>query len=51
MDHRREVEMLKVQIEKLVGEKDRVQKEADIINNKYKQSRIDNEDLKEVSCI
>lgn len=47
-DHKREIEFLKKEIEKLGGEKDKVKKEFELVVGKFKQTRLDNEDLKEV---
>ena len=39
---------MKKEIEKLGGEKDKVKKEFELVVGKFKQTRLDNEDLKEV---
>ncbi|KAJ3228304.1 hypothetical protein HK099_004297 [Clydaea vesicula] len=47
LGHKQESEMLKLQIEKLRVEKDRLKSDYELLMGKYKQLRLDNEDLKE----
>jgi chromosome segregation ATPase len=48
MDHKGEVDVLKSQIERFRSDKEEAEKEAGEIVGKYKQARLDNQDLKEV---
>jgi hypothetical protein len=50
LDHKGQVDMLKGQIDRFRSEKEGVVDEAAQVAGKYKQARLDNQDLKEVSC-